>query len=76
MTMGRKERVREMMTMVMMMMMTSLQVEPKCGKQVHHGHSGPQTTILMAQLRMRLTRMVSHMSIQLEVHIVEIKANT
>jgi hypothetical protein len=47
-TMGRKQRVKEMMKAVMMMMVTSLQMEPKYRAQMKQGYNRLQTKMLMA----------------------------
>jgi hypothetical protein len=46
--MGRKQRVKEMMKAVMMMMVTSLQMEPKYRAQMKQGYNRLQTKMLMA----------------------------
>jgi hypothetical protein len=55
----RKQRVWEMIKAVMMMMVTSLQMEPKCGAQINHEHNRLQTTMLMAQMQIHLTGTIS-----------------
>jgi hypothetical protein len=47
--MDRKHRMREMMKAMMMMMVTSLQIEPKYGTQMKHEDSGIRITIVMAR---------------------------
>jgi hypothetical protein len=71
-TMGTKQRAREMMTAAMMMMVSLGHSRAKFQEQMNQGLDMPRTTMLMAKILRRLTRMVSQMTAQLEVRMLEI----
>jgi hypothetical protein len=60
------------MKAVMIMVVTSLQMEPKCRVQMKHRDNMFQSTMLIAQMWIPLIGTVLQMSTHLEVHIAEI----